>query len=188
MNPHDSALSDSAHRIIWKHPLFAIALGFGAGLVPSAPGTIATLWAWLAFLVIDPLMNDVAWAALILFAMVVGVKACTSAGKALGRADAPCIVWDEIVAFWCVLWMLPRLSDPAGFQMLAGIPEWLIQLVAFGVFRFFDIVKPPPIGRIDRMSRDGIGVMADDLVAAAYTLLVCAIFLRMTHYIVGWIT
>jgi phosphatidylglycerophosphatase A len=58
--------------------------------------------------------------------------------------------------------------------------------MGFAFFRFFDIVKPPPIRRIDRMSRDGWGVMADDLVAAGYTLLACAIVLRAIHLIMAW--
>jgi len=58
--------------------------------------------------------------------------------------------------------------------------------VGFVLFRFFDIVKPPPIRTIDRLSRDGWGVMLDDLVAAAYTLLSCAVLLRLAHLLEAW--
>lgn len=180
------APSARAADIIWKHPAHAMALGLGSGLMPAAPGTIATLWAWLIFLVIDPIMSDWAWAITLCAGFILGMKACTITGKALGRVDASCIVWDEVIAFWFVLWCLPRLSDPAGFHTLGDMPEWLMQLVAFGLFRFFDVAKPAPIGRIDRMSKDGVGVMADDMVAAFYTLLVCAVMLRFVHLVQGW--
>jgi phosphatidylglycerophosphatase A len=169
-----------------KHPLHMISFGFGSGLFPFAPGTVATLWAWLAFLMIDPIMSDLGWAMLLSLGLVIGVRACTETGRALGRVDASSMVWDEIIAFWFVLWVLPKASDPAGFYAMGSLPEWLIQLTAFGFFRFFDIAKPAPIRAIDRASRDGWGVMLDDLVAACYTLLACAVLLRVAHLIEAW--
>jgi phosphatidylglycerophosphatase A len=75
-------------------------------------------------------------------------------------------VWDEIVAIWLVLWLTPATL------------AW--QATAFVVFRFFDIVKPPPIGWVDERTRGGFGVMLDDLLAAGYTLVVLAILMRLT--------
>jgi phosphatidylglycerophosphatase A len=72
------------------------------------------------------------------------------------------MVWDEVIAFWLVL-----LVVPATFAS---------QLAAFFVFRFFDVIKPPPIRLIDRSVKGGFGVMADDLLAALYTLLVVALW------------
>lgn len=71
------------------------------------------------------------------------------------------MVWDETVAFLLVLFFTP-----------AG---WLWQIVAFVVFRFFDIVKPPPIRYFDSTLKNGFGVMFDDLLAAGYTLFVLAL-------------
>lgn len=169
-----------------QHPLHMISFGFGSGLFPFAPGTIATLWAWIVFLMIDPIMSDLGWAVLLLVGLVMGVRACTETGRALGKTDASSIVWDEVIAFWLVLWILPKASDPAGFYAMGSVPEWLIQLVGFALFRFFDIVKPAPIHAIDRASRDGWGVMLDDLVAACYTLLACAALLRAVHLAETW--
>ncbi len=182
----DTSNAPTPARIFMQHPLHMLSLGYGSGLFPYAPGTVATCWAWLVFLVLDPIMSDVAWVVLLLAGLAIGVKACTFTGRALGRVDASAMVWDEIIAFWLVLWILPKASDPAGFYAMGDVPEWAIQAMGFAFFRFFDIVKPPPIRRIDRMSRDGWGVMADDLVAAGYTLLACAIVLRAIHLIMAW--
>jgi len=173
--------------IVWKHPAHMLALGFGSGLFPAAPGTIATLWAWLVFLMIDPLMSDLAWSVLFILGLVLGAKACTITGKALGKTDSSAMVWDEIIAFWLILWCLPRVSDPAGFYTLGIVPEWLLQCLAFVMFRFFDIAKPSPIRLVDRRTTDGWGVMMDDLIAAGYTLLVCAVLLRVTHFLEPWV-
>jgi phosphatidylglycerophosphatase A len=94
---------------------------------------------------------------------VIGVWACHRTGLDLGAPDHGSMVWDEIIAFWIVL----ALVMPAG---------WETQLVAFVVFRFFDMVKPPPIAYFDKHIKGGFGVMWDDIIAAFYTLLVFAIW------------
>ncbi|MBU6218371.1 MAG: phosphatidylglycerophosphatase A [Betaproteobacteria bacterium] len=172
-----------ASEIWMQHPAHLIALGFGSGLFPVAPGTIATLWAWVVFIMIDPFLSDLSWAALLCAGLFIGVWACSITGRAMGEPDSSAMVWDEIIAFWFVLWVLPKATDPAGFVAMGGVPEWLIQLVGFALFRFFDIVKPPPIRTIDRLSHDGWGVMLDDLFAAGYTLIACALLLRLAHLI-----
>ena len=141
-----------------------IALGFGSGLSPYAPGTVGTLWAWLSFVVLDRWLEPATWAAVIGVAAATGVWACGKTARDLGVADHGSIVWDEIVAFWLVL-----LFVPAGFAS---------QLAAFAVFRFFDIVKPPPIRHFDAKLKSGFGVMFDDLLAALYTLLLFALWHR----------
>lgn len=185
MNPENRFAINPAD-IIWKHPAHMLSLGFGSGLFPFAPGTVATLWAWVVFLMLDPFFSDLTWAFVMVMGLWLGILACTRTGRTLGRTDASAIVWDEILAFWIVLWVLPRATDPAGSYVLGHMPEWLMQALAFLLFRFFDIVKPAPIGAIDRRSKGGWGVMADDLVAAAYTLLCCALALRALHLFEGW--
>jgi len=141
-----------------------IALGFGSGLSPFAPGTVGTLWAWVAFVVLDRWLEPATWAVAIGVGAAVGVWACGKTARDLGVADHGSIVWDEIVAFWLVL-----LFVPAGFAS---------QFAAFAVFRFFDIVKPPPIRYFDAKLKSGFGVMFDDLLAALYTLLLFALWYR----------
>jgi phosphatidylglycerophosphatase A len=188
MDTHSSQTAPlvTASSLWLKHPAHAISLGFGSGLSPVAPGTVATLWAWVVFLVLDPVMTDMTWALFLAAGFFVGVRATTFTGKALGQPDASSMVWDEIIAFWLVLWILPKASDPAGFYAMGSVPEWLIQLVGFAFFRLFDIAKPAPIRTIDRLRKDGWGVMLDDLVAAAYTLLACAVLLRAVHLWQAW--
>lgn len=161
---------------IWLQPTFAfmrpraarwIALGFGSGLAPVAPGTVGTLWAWAVFAALDPWLSDAAWGALIVLAFALGCWACERTGRDLGADDHGAMVWDEVVAFWAVL-----LVVPAGFTA---------QLAAFFVFRAFDVIKPPPIRWLDRHVRGGLGVMLDDLLAALYTVLAAALWVALTR-------
>jgi phosphatidylglycerophosphatase A len=149
-----------------RHPAHWIALGFGSGLSPFAPGTAGTLWAWVAWLVLSHWLDTAALGVLLLVSTVVGWWACTVTARRLNNLDPSNIVWDEVVAFWLVLWLVM----PAGFGT---------QLVAFALFRFFDAVKPGPVGWADRAfhgfgPRGGFGILADDFVAAFCTLLVMA--------------
>lgn len=149
-------------KFLFAHPAHFVALGFGSGLSPVAPGTAGTLAAWLLFPLIRPYFSDGGFLVLLLAAFILGVFAAGRTGRALGAVDHGSIVWDEIVPFWLVLLMAPE--------------DWLWQLAAFIWFRFFDITKPQPARWIDGRMKHGLGVMLDDLVAAGYTLLVLALF------------
>jgi phosphatidylglycerophosphatase A len=164
-------------RFLLSHPAHVIALGFGSGLSPKAPGTVGTLWAWLAFVVFDRWLTAPQWGWVLGLGFVVGWWACTVAARHLALADPGAIVWDEVLAFWLVLWLLL----PAG---------GLAQLVAFALFRFFDAVKPGPVGWADALFKpqrrsdggsaigwaQGFGILFDDLVAAFCTLLAIALW------------
>ena len=155
-------------RFLLSHPAHFIALGFGSGLSPVAPGTAGTLWAWLSFIVLQPLLTSPQMGWLIAGSMVVGWWACTVCAQHMRVADPGAIVWDEIAAFWLVLWLVM----PTGF---------VGQLVAFGLFRYFDAAKPGPVAWADQAfkgfnARGGFGIMFDDLVAAACALLVIAVW------------
>lgn len=149
-------------RFLFAHPAHFIALGFGSGLSPVAPGTAGTLAAWLLFPFVRPHFSELGFFVFLVAAFAVGVLACARCGRDLGVVDHGSIVWDEIVPFWLVLLMTPE--------------GWLWQLAAFFWFRFFDITKPQPARWIDGHMKHGFGVMLDDLVAAGYTLLVLALF------------
>lgn len=152
-------------RLMMSHPAHQLAFGYGSGLIRPAPGTWGTLFAWFLFVVLDPWLSDGAWAVVIVVTFMLGSAAAERTGKALGRPDHGAIVIDEIVAFWIVLWLLP-----------GGV---LTQAFAFAGFRFFDILKPPPIRAVDRRFKNGVGVMLDDLLAAFYTLLGAALLTRL---------
>jgi len=150
---------------MWRQPAHIIALGAGAGLAPAAPGTVGTLLAFPLYWLLAAVSTSTMALALLGAAFLLGVWACGATGRALGVADHGAMVWDEIVAFAVVLVFTP--------------PGWQWQLGAFLLFRFFDIVKPPPIRYFDRRLKNGFGVMFDDLLAAGYTLLVLAVGQRL---------
>lgn len=163
-------------RFMLAHPAHWLALGFGSGLSRIAPGTAGTLWAWVSFLALTPWMNDARWALLIGISLPLGWWASTVTARDMGVLDPGSIVWDEVVAFWLVLWLVM----PTG---LVG------QVMAFGLFRFFDAVKPGPVGWADALyhhldpttdpaawRKAGFGIMLDDLVAAGCTVLVIAVW------------
>jgi phosphatidylglycerophosphatase A len=149
---------------LFRHPAHFIALGFGAGLAPAAPGTFGTLVAIPIAVVLRGQFSDIVFVAVIVGYAVVGAWAAQIAGRNLGVADHGAIVCDEVVAFLLVLYFV---GDDA-----------LRVAFAFVVFRLFDIVKPPPIRQLDAALKNGVGVMVDDLLAAAYTLVVLALFQR----------
>jgi phosphatidylglycerophosphatase A len=177
MNTLDPPVATAPRRPTWRfllaHPAHTIALGFGSGLSPKAPGTVGTLWAWVAFLVLQPHLSDVDWAALLVIGFHVGWWACTVTARHMAVADPGAIVWDEVLAFWLVLWLVM----PAGF--------WA-QLGAFALFRFFDAAKPGPVAWADALFKvrrgasigwaQGFGILLDDLVAALCTLLVISVW------------
>jgi phosphatidylglycerophosphatase A len=150
---------------MWRQPAHIIALGAGAGLAPAAPGTVGTLLAFPLYWLLAAFSASTMALAFLGAAFLLGVWACGATGRALGVADHGAMVWDEIVAFAVVLVFTP--------------PGWQWQLGAFLLFRFFDIVKPPPIRYFDRRLKNGFGVMFDDLLAAGYTLLVLAVGQRL---------
>jgi phosphatidylglycerophosphatase A len=154
-------------RFMLSHPAHLIAQGFGSGLSRYMPGTAGTLFAWLSFGILTLLWPDIFtplnWAIIIATGFVIGIWACGKTGRDLGIADHGSMVWDEIIAFWLVLLLLTPST-------------WSSQFWAFFWFRFFDMVKPAPIGYFDRRFKGGFGVMWDDIMAAFYTLILFAIW------------
>ncbi|MDP4577202.1 MAG: phosphatidylglycerophosphatase A, partial [Burkholderiaceae bacterium] len=111
--------------IFLRHPAHLMALGFGAGLSPIAPGTAGTLWAWASFVVLDWLMPSSMWFWILAVGLVVGIWACEKTGRALGQSDHGAMVWDEVMAFWLVLVCLPHPADPDYFGTSQGLSVWL---------------------------------------------------------------
>jgi phosphatidylglycerophosphatase A len=155
-------------RFLLSHPAHFIALGAGSGLSRLAPGTAGTLWAWAVFLLLQIWLTPLQMGVLIAASTLVGWWACTITAQHMGVADPGAIVWDEVIAFWLVLWLV----TPTTF--------WG-QLGAFILFRYFDAAKPGPVRWADSLFkgfgwRGGWGIIFDDLVAAFCTLLVIAIW------------
>lgn len=150
---------------VLSHPAHFIAFGFGSGLAPIAPGTVGTAVGFLLYYGLAGKLSDPEMIAVIGLSIVIGIWACGVTGRHLGVHDHGGMVWDEIAAMMLVLFFVPAQT------------VW--QVSAFVLFRFFDIVKPPPIRSLDRGIRNGFGVMLDDIVAAFYVLLCLAAWQRI---------
>lgn len=152
-----------------RHPAHFVAFGFGSGLSPVAPGTAGTLAALLIYWLVRPDYGDPEFLVLVAILFAVGVWACGRTGRDLGIPDYGGMVWDEMVAFWLVLLLIPD--------------DLLWQASAFVLFRFFDIVKPQPIRYFDARLKGGFGVMFDDIVAAFFALLLLAFYKFVMLYL-----
>ena len=163
-------------RFLLSHPAHFIALGFGSGLAPRAPGTFGTLAAvalyWLLALALPPLA--IAFVAIPLF--FVGIWAADLTARDLGVADHGSIVIDEIAAF------LPLAAFAALGQKMVS-DTIIFQAVAFGLFRLFDIWKPFPIRLFEQRLKGGFGVMFDDLIAACYAYVVLIMLVVGQHHL-----
>jgi phosphatidylglycerophosphatase A len=135
-----------------KNPVMFLALGFGSGLSPKAPGTAGSAVA----LLLMPLLNMLpAWwyGLMIVLAFWAGTAICNYADSRLTGKDHSSIVWDEFVGLWLALASVPA--------------TWTWWLGGFLLFRVFDILKPWPISVLDKKIPGGFGIMFDDLVAGA---------------------
>jgi phosphatidylglycerophosphatase A len=146
-------------RPTWRHladPVHFLALGFGAGLAPFAPGTFGSLVGLGIALALAPL--GLGWnLAATLAAVVAGIWICGESARRLGVHDHPAIVWDEVAGMM--------------IAMLAAPDSWWGAVLAFVLFRIFDIAKPWPIREIDHGMRGGAGIMLDDVLAGVFAAL-----------------
>ena len=134
-------------------PASFCAFGFGSGLAPVAPGTFGTLPGIVIAIIISPVPLWFQWL-LIVAAFVAGIRFCDIATARLGTHDHGAIVWDEIVGILITL---------------AAVPLSLGSLIfGFLLFRFFDVLKPWPIGWVDRKIDGGLGIMVDDVIAGVF--------------------
>ncbi len=147
------------------HPYHWLAFGLGSGLAPKAPGTfgtVASLPFWWLLLDGIPLLP---YLGILIAGLAFGVLLCAKTSQHLGVHDHPGIVWDEWIGMWITLILVPD--------------GWAWVLYAFVLFRFFDIIKPWPIGWLDRRVKGGFGIMIDDVLAGLMALAV----LQGTYYI-----
>lgn len=138
------------------NPRLFLALGAGSGLSPKAPGTIGTLVTFPLYYACNYILTFPVMVIVAISLIVIGIPICRYADQQMGTHDSGAIVWDEIAAFFLVLVLIPNSG-------------WW-QGVAFVVFRFFDITKPPPINWLEKKVKGGLGIMLDDIVAALITI------------------
>ncbi|MCS0436861.1 phosphatidylglycerophosphatase A [Vibrio diabolicus] len=139
-----------------KNPWHLLATGFGSGLSPFIPGTMGTLAAVPFFLLLAQLPFT-AYVIVVLISCVIGIQICQVTSADMKVHDHGSIVWDEFAGFWITMSIVPALNIP--------LTEWKWLLTGFILFRFFDMVKPWPIGWLDKRVHGGLGIMVDDIVA-----------------------
>jgi phosphatidylglycerophosphatase A len=140
---------------VWRNPVHFLAFGLGTGASPYAPGTVGTL---LGIPLVYLLSNWSLWMYLAVSAVliIIGVWVCDRTSRDIGVHDHGGIVIDEVAGYLVTMVAVP-------------VNPWTLA-AAFLIFRLFDIVKPWPIGWLDRRVKGGFGIMIDDLLAGLYSL------------------
>lgn len=133
-----------------KNPVVLIAVGFGSGLAPKAPGTAGTVVAVPLYLLMQSLPL-VSYLLITTCLFIAGIWICAYTAEKLGVHDHPSIVIDEIVGY-----LITMIAAPEG---------WLAVVIGFILFRLLDALKPWPISWLDRSVSGGLGIMLDDVVA-----------------------
>lgn len=140
-----------------RKPVQLLAVGFGSGLAPKAPGTFGTLAAIPLYLLLS-MLAPLPYALMVLLLTFVGFYICGKAAEEVGVHDHPAIVWDEFIGFFITMFMVPV--------------SWQSIVLGFILFRFFDIAKPWPISFVDKKVSGGFGIMIDDVIAGLFSLII----------------
>lgn len=143
---------------LFQKPILMLGFGFGSGLARKGPGTVGTLLGVFIFIPLLLWSELAAWGLLIV-SLILGSWICGRSADIIGVHDHGGIVWDEFAGIWLVLILLPEQT-------------WIQWLLAFILFRVFDIFKPYPINWADSKVSGGFGIMLDDILAAIYTIAV----------------
>ncbi|MCG9659499.1 phosphatidylglycerophosphatase A [Vibrio mediterranei] len=167
-------MSNPLDLISLKNPWHLLATGFGSGLSPVVPGTMGTLAAIPLYLLLAQLPLSMYLTA-VLLSCIIGIKICQVTSDDMGVHDHGSIVWDEFAGFWITMAIVPALKLP--------IDDWKWLLTGFVLFRFFDMVKPWPIGWLDKRVHGGLGIMIDDIVAGV----MAGISLYLVGRLAGWV-
>lgn len=140
-----------------NHWVHFLAFGLGSGAAKKAPGTFGTLAAVPLYLLLAQLPLPL-YLLTVFLAFVLGVYLCGQASRDMGVHDHGGIVWDEFVGFWIAMIALPV--------------HWAWVVAGFILFRFFDIIKPWPIGWLDKRVHGGVGIMIDDVIAGIFAWII----------------
>jgi phosphatidylglycerophosphatase A len=155
-----------AHASALDRIVYWLGIGLGSGLPRRAPGTWGTVG---GLIVAIPLMSlgFVPFLIITLLSCVIGIWICGRTSDLMQGHDDPHIVWDEWSGIWITL--LPfsymGVSSANYWQDVTQALSLIAIVIAFILFRFFDIIKPPPIGWADKKVAGGLGIMLDDIIA-----------------------
>jgi len=151
-------------RQVFTNPIHFLAYGFGAGLARKAPGTMGTVVALPLYVLLFQL-GLWGYLACTLVFFVAGIPISGYTARQIGVEDPKSVVWDEVVGY-----LITMIGVPFG-------PVWMA--AGFLLFRLFDIWKPGPIRWLDRNVKGGLGIMLDDVAAAA----VACFLLNLSTYL-----
>ncbi|MDC1527605.1 phosphatidylglycerophosphatase A [Gammaproteobacteria bacterium] len=167
MTDADQDKGEDKAEVSLRNPVHLLAFGFGSGLSPRAPGTMGTIVAVPLYLLMATFLSQYAYLGLILVSFVIGIYLCGRTAKDLGVHDHGGIVWDEFVGYWITMFMVPL--------------TWYWVLAGFMLFRLFDILKPFPIGWLDRKVEGGLGIMLDDVLAGVYAAICLQLIIQLIY-------
>lgn len=140
-----------------KHFILILATGFGVGYSPIAPGTLGTLIAIPVYYFLSNISSPIYEITLVGF-FFLSVWISESAEIFFGKKDDQRIVIDEIMGFLVTMLWVPKTA--------------ILMVIGFFLFRFFDILKPFPIRRLEKRLKGGYGVVLDDVLAGVYANIV----------------
>mgnify|MGYP003643092542 FL=1 len=151
---------------VFDRVVYWLGIGLGSGLPRRAPGT----WGTVGGLIIAiPLLSlgFIPFLILTILSCILGVWICGRTAELMQGHDDPHIVWDEWAGIWITLLPLSYMgiADDNFWKNVSQELSIFAIVVAFILFRFFDIVKPPPIGWADKRVAGGLGIMLDDIIA-----------------------
>ena len=159
------------NKLLFKNFSAFLALGFGSGLIKKAPGTFGTLVAIPFFLFLQFLSQPLIYLFIITI-FFIGIYVADKTSRALAMKDPSCIVIDEVVGFLLLLILVGHLTGN-------GISITKIDFIlAFILFRIFDIWKPFPIDLLEKKFKGGFGIMIDDIGAAIFAYII----FMLIHY------
>jgi phosphatidylglycerophosphatase A len=139
---------------------------FGVGLIPGMPGTFGTVAA-IPLYIAGSLLGPQYQFSILLIIAIGAIWSSHRTQRILGSDDSPVIVVDEVAGY-----LLTTAFIPCTWSALAG---------GFFLFRFFDILKPPPIKTIEKKLKGGIGIVTDDLLAGVYAHISLRLLLFMLN-------
>lgn len=133
---------------------YFLATGFGLGKISNRVpvGTVASIAAIPIWWMLIYFFSYKVYCIFIIFGIIIGIYCCGKVNNVIGVHDHKSIVWDEYLGMWITLIAVP-------------VYHWLWIIIAFILFRMFDIIKPWPISWLDRVVKGGIGIMIDDILA-----------------------
>lgn len=160
----------------WERAIYWLGLGLGTGLPKKAPGTWGTVGGLMIALPMF-LLGFWGFLAVVVVGCLVGSYVCGKTSKLMGVHDDPHIVFDEWVGMWISLlpsvWLLAQTQDTVKTGLEYYHPSTaLLFIVPFTLFRFFDIMKPPPIKWVDKNVSGGFGILVDDVLAGVMAVMV----------------